>query len=356
MTVLTATDLSTDDREHPEDALTRDRWGRPEINRPDGSGKTGYRRASSFGSPLESDFNLQLWAKRQVARGISRREDLAIAVTRAEVDLDHPDPRKSRAAKKELDRLAEAAMEAVQSGAKATIGTAAHHIYERIDLGLDPGHVSPLLTADLAAYRTLVTPRFRMVSVERFVVHDGLKVAGTLDRAAELLCPMTTPDGTVLPVGMTCIADVKTSQDMSFAGCKFAVQCYVYAAGTPYNTATGVREEWGHGTPSTEWALIIHAPSGQGTAALYWVDLTGAKEAAEHALCVHDWRGSRGKGLISRAEVVEIEEDFFEIAANAESTDILTAAYYRAEAAGKWNDVLKQAFSRRKLELVAEAS
>ena len=50
-TIQTARDLHAADDEtpHPEDALTRDRWGRPEINPPGGGRKVGYRRASSFG-------------------------------------------------------------------------------------------------------------------------------------------------------------------------------------------------------------------------------------------------------------------------------------------------------------------
>ena len=363
MTVLTAASLGTDDREHPEDALTRDRWGRPEINPPGGGRKTGYRRASSFGSPLESDYNLQLWAKRQVARGVARTDHLAIAVTRAESRLldavEKNNWREAKAAKKELDDLCERAMQAVGSDAAAEIGTAAHHIYERIDLGLDPGHIPTVLRADVAAYRSLVTPRFRMVSVERFVVHDALKVAGTLDRAAELLVPMTPTDdngnpiGDEIPVGTVLLGDVKTSQDMTFAGAKFAVQCYVYASGTPYNTRTGVREPWGHDSPSVEWGLIIHAPSKLGKAALHWVNLTDAAEAAEEANRVYEWRNKRGKNLITKAVVVEIDEDFATLAEYAESVEDLLDLCNRARDVGKWNDELKATFSARKLELLA---
>ena len=60
---------------------------------------------------------------------------------------------------------------------------------------------------------------------------------------------------------------------------------------------------------------------------------------------VHDWRGSRGKGLISRAEVVEIEEDYVALAADAESMDDLMDLYHRAVAAGKWDDELRTTFS-----------
>lgn len=367
-TLQTARDLrdAADEREHPEDALTRDRWGRPLINPPGGGRKVGYRRASGFGSPLESDYALQKWGKRQVARGIARTEKLAIAVTRAEARLAAAerdgDWKAAKAAKTELDDLCESAMQAVGSDAAAEIGTALHHICELVDLGEDPGHIPAVLDADVRAYGELVKPRFRMVSVERFVVQDELQVGGTLDRAAELLVPMTPtgddgePIGEELPAGTVVIDDLKTAQDMFFAGAKFGVQNWCYASGTPYNTKTGQREEWGHPAPSREWALITHLPSKKGKAALYWVDLAGAREAAEYACGVYDWRNKKGKKLITKAAVVEAPpEDFFATAADAESIDDLRAAATRANAAGAWNEVLQQAFTRRKLELAAPA-
>jgi hypothetical protein len=380
MTVIAGSTLGTaaDDREHPEDRLTRDRWGRPEINPPDGGPKVGYRRASSFGSPLESDYNLQLWGKRQVARGISRTDHLAIAVTRAESRLMDADEaamnatspvakkrawKEAKAAKQELNDLCEAAMKAVGSDAAAEIGTALHHICERIDLGLDPGHIPSVLVNDVRAYCVLTRPRFRMVSVERFVVQDDLQVGGTLDRAAELLVPMTPTDdrgnpiGEEIPAGTVLIDDIKTAQEMDFAGAKFGVQNYCYASGTPYNTETGQREEWGHAAPSLEWALITHLPSKQGKAALYWVNLTTAREAAEEACTVYEWRNRRGKSLITKAVVVDAPpEDFVAVARTAESVSELSAAHERALVAGAWTDELRQTFTECKLALLAKAS
>lgn len=254
-------------------------------------------------------------------------------------------------------------MKAVGSDAAAEIGTAAHHIYERIDLQLDPGHIPTVLRADVDAYRALVTPRFRAVDVERFVVHDPLRVAGTLDRAAELLVPMTPtnddgePIGDEIPAGTVLLGDVKTSQDMTWAGAKFGVQCFVYATGTPYNTQTGQREEWGHPVPSDEWALIIHAPSKQGKAALHWVNLTDAREAADESYRVYEWRNSRGKRLISKAVVVDAPpEDFFATAREATSISELREAARRASSSGAWNEVLQQAFTRRKNEIEDDAA
>jgi hypothetical protein len=330
----------------------RDQWGRPKIMLPDGSREVGYRRASSYGAPLENDTNLIKWKMRQVARGVARRSSLRLAVTRAETGLDG-DWDESRAAKTELNKLCEKAMDEVGSGDKASIGTSLHQMFELVDLGRDPGHVPDEWRPDLDAYRALTEGVFRTLSVERFVVQDSHRVGGTLDRAVEILRPLPVTDdhGNVLAVlepGSVIIGDVKTSGSMDFAGCKFGVQCWAYATGVPYDPINKVREDWGYDAPRTDWAVIMHVASGSGEGALHWVNLTDAAEAAEHVRAVYAWRNWRGKGLITRGRQVE---DFHATCASATSIAELTDAYQRAHAAGAWDDVLKQRFSRRKAEL-----
>lgn len=324
----------------------RDQWGRPKISLPDG-GEVGYRRASSYGSPLEDASALEKWKLRQVARGISRRGDLQLAVTRSETGLLSGEWDEEKAAKKELDGLCERAMEVVESGAKAVIGTAEHHIFEKVDMGLDPGHIPEQWKPDLAAYREL-TKGFESVSVELFVVQDDHRVAGTLDRCVRLGRELITPDGTVLERGSVIVGDVKTSQRMEFAGAKFAVQCWVYATGTPYNPITKMREPWEHEPPSRDWAVIFHVASGSGQARLYWVDLRAAAEAAEIVRDVYTWRNKLGKAMITKAN-----ENFAATIALAVDEQDLLEAYQRAVAAKVWNDSLKAMFTARKLELAA---
>lgn len=330
----------------------RDQWGRPKVMLPDGSKEVGYRRASSYGSPLEDESNLVKWKLRQVERGVARRPDLALAITRAEVGLDGS-PEAQRAAKKELNEIAEKAMDVVESGAKASIGTSLHAVFEDIDLGRDPGHVPEQWRPDVAAYLKL-TKSFRVLGAERFVVQDEHRVAGTLDRAVELLVLMQVigKRGAVLdtlPAGAVVIGDVKTAQSMDFAGCKFGVQCFIYATGLPYDPILKAREPWGHDAPRTDWAVIFHVGSGTGQAALHWVNLAEAAEAADCARHSYAWRNARGKNLITKGSVVE---DFNVTAELAETEFDLLAAYQRALAAGEWNDMLKQRFSRRKAALL----
>lgn len=325
----------------------RDQWGRPKITLPDEDGEIGYRRASSYGAPLEDTSALEKWKLRQVARGIAQRSSLQLAVTRSEMGLISEEFDEQKAAKKELDVLCEQAMEAVGSGEKAVIGTAEHHIFEKVDMGLDPGHIPEQWKPDLAAYREL-TRGFESVSVELFVVQDEHRVAGTLDRAVRLRHEMVTPDGTVLDPGTVIIGDVKTAQRMNFAGAKFAVQCWVYATGTPYNPITKLREPWEHEPPSRDWAVIFHVASGSGQARLYWVDLRAAAEAAEIVRDVYTWRNKLGKAMITKAN-----ENFAATIALAVDEQDLLEAYQRAVAAKVWNDSLKAMFTARKLELAA---
>lgn len=329
----------------------RDQWKRPKIKLPDGSKEVGYRRSSSYGAPLEDSTGLEKWKLRQVARGVARRSDLMLAVTRAEVDLDGSE-QAAKDAKKELDALAEKAMDVVESGAKASIGTSLHHVFEKLDLGQDPGHVPDPWRPDVEAYR-LLTQGFRVLSTERFVVQDDHRVAGTLDRAVEALFPTPVTDKhgnviTVIPAGDVLIGDVKTSQTMDFAGCKFGVQCWSYATATPYDPIQKLRIPWGHTPPRMDWAVIFHVGSGTGQASLHWVNLIEAAEAAEEVRRVYEWRNKRGKSLITKGTTVE---DFTTTCEYATSQFDLQSAYQRALAAGQWNDVLKARFSRRKTEI-----
>lgn len=325
----------------------RDQWGRPKIALPDGGAEVGYRRASSYGAPLEDTTALESWKRRQVARGIAKRADLQLAVSRSEMGLDSSEFNEQRAAKKEIDALCEQAMAVVESGAKAVIGTAEHHIFEKVDLGLDPGHIPAQWRPDLEAYQEL-TRGFESVAVELFVVQDDHRVAGTLDRAVRLSHDHTAPDGTVLEAGSVIIGDVKTAQRMSFAGAKFAVQCWTYASGTPYNPITKLREPWTHTPPRQDWAVIFHVASGSGQAALYWVDLRAAAAAAEVAREIYAWRNKLGKAMITAAA-----ENFLATAALARTVEELSEAHKRAVAGGVWTEGLKAAFGARKRELIS---
>ena len=211
----------------PASEVKRDRWGRPLIKQ-EGSGKPiGYTRASSLGSALEDNYGLTLWKQRMTAVGVASRRDLVLAANANRDDKD------------KLNDIVNQAMDAAQSGARASIGSSMHAYAEMVDRGQDPGYIPEEFAADLAAYRALTEPLFDHVAIEQFCVCDELQVAGTPDRVSRLRAPLTAPDGTTLPVGDVVITDEKTSGSMNFGGIKFAVQLAVYANGAAYDPATG---------------------------------------------------------------------------------------------------------------------
>jgi hypothetical protein len=354
----------------------RDQWGRPEVKLPNSRQRRGYRRASSFGSPGESDYLLALWKLRQVLLGATRSQALRLEVTRAERKLLDTNPKIVAEGKKELNALAEKAMEVVGSSDKATIGTALHDVLEHVDLERDPGFIPEEFRPDVRAYE-IASECFETVSSERIVVEDTHQIGGRYDRCVRLRRAMLTPPpvgakkgatGIVLEPGTVIIGDVKTSQSMDFAGCKFGVQCWAYANGIPYDPITEERYGWAppadadadeqfrwharygqaHEPPRTDWAVIMHVPSGQGIARLHWVDLEHYGKAIKDIERTYFWRNSGGKKGFN---AIQSFEDYALTAKHARSLGDLQEAYGRAVANDAWTPELKEIFAERKLAL-----
>jgi hypothetical protein len=304
----------------------RDQWGRPLVRTPDGTMR-GYRRASSFGSPLESTILLDAWKLRQVARGVTESPALRARVARATVGLSSELEDIVKASKKELDVIAEEAMKLAGSMDKADIGTAIHNICELYDRGLPLGYVDPEWLPDLEEWARLVA-QFEVLGVEGIVVNHEFGVAGRYDRVARTRRPFVVrkarkaykrgnvsrpaQPAIVLPAGTVVIVDLKTSGTMDFASAKFGVQVMTYATGTPYDPLNCCDVEWEHGQPSAEWAAIVHIPSGQGRGSIHWVDLRASYGAAVDAGVCYDWRNRYGKRLIDSPD-----EDWPLLAAHA---------------------------------------
>lgn len=329
----------------------RDQWGRPNVRLPDSKTEVGYRRASNYGAPNESTYLLELWKLRQVAQGVAMRPALGLAITRCTPRLRDPDPAVAKKAKKELDALCQQAMDAVGSGDLASIGTSLHDVLEADDLTGDPGYVPDDYLPDLYAYRQM-RKFFVTLSSERIIVEDRYRVGGTYDRAIELLFPMTTPTGDVLAAGTVLIGDIKTSQTLDFAGCKFGIQVLEYATGQPYDPIDKVRYGWGHEAPRTDWAVILHVPSGKGQAAFRWVDLRHYARAAADVKRTHNWRNTQGKKGIMKGRTFE---DYGLTCQLASSVEELFAAHARAIDNEEWTEELRALFAARRAELEGTA-
>jgi len=254
--------------------IPRDRWGRPLIVPKDGGKAIPYARASSFGDVLDDKTNLSLWKQRMTAMGLVERPDLLLSIAANRED------------KSALNKITEQALEHAHGNAKATIGTALHSLTEASDRGEEVGFIPEAYRADLDAYRQAVEP-FEMVLIERFVVNDGWKIAGT-------------PDRVVSYEGENYIWDLKTGS-VAYSWAKIAVQLAVYADAVLYIPPSGERlaEDLREPMPeiNKDHGFVLHLPSGSGQAKVYLVDLNVGRRGIGLASEVRDWRKTTTKGV-----------------------------------------------------------
>lgn len=305
----------------PSPQIPRDRYGRPLIVPPDGGKAVAYTRCTTFVDCLDDKTNLSKWMQRKVAQGLAMRPDLLMAIA----TLDDPDGR----GKAELNRICEAAMEAAQSKAAATTGTALHKFTERLDLGQDVGHVPTEYAADLTAY-TKATAGLEVVAVENFVVLDSHRVGGTFDRL-------------VKHNGRLTIADVKTGS-IDYSMGKIAMQLAIYAHAQGYDADGGRRTPLGD--VDLEQALVIHLPAGKGKCDLVPVDIAAGWEAIPLAQQVRDWR-TRKWATTPLAAATGLPD----LIASATTTADLYDLWVANQSA--WTDELTQMAAARKAALAA---
>ena len=203
-----------------------------------------YRRTSTLVKEVETDNRyLDLWKLRQVAEGMSVRDDLVLAL---KAMGRPPAAGWSKEQKKQIDELVETAMQAAKTTDGATTGTAMHTLTERVDRGEPLAAVAAGLPAaaaqSLRAYAKLRELNgWRTIEIERTVVVDELEVAGTFDRVDHLpelvtllgpgtcqygdACPDAGLHGGDLPV----VVDVKTEKDPTRNGLHIGPQLAIYS-------------------------------------------------------------------------------------------------------------------------------
>lgn len=317
----------------PQVTIPRDRWNRPMIVPPDGGKPQAYTRCTTFVDCLEDKYNLQRWQLRQCAIGLANRPDLLLSVSAHRDD------------KQALNQVCEKAMEAAESSARSTMGTALHALCEQVDRGQPLGIVPPSARADVAAYLE-ATKDLEHVYIEQFSVRDSLKVGGTPDRVVRF-------------DGEHYIADLKTGTDISWGALKIAMQLAVYAHATPY-LAPGQREPYPFEI-NKDQAIVIHLPAGENRCELSFVDIAHGWEAVHVAATVRNFRaykqwytpierGPQGDPPAAARSVVD------DLIAAASTLDELRSVWSRAIAAGTWTDANLAHARERKAELEKVAS
>lgn len=264
--------------DEPRVDFKRDQWDRPLIVPRDGGAPRGYTRCSSAAKTVDDTFNLELWARRNVAFGMAHDRSLvarllAVGGTPREWD---------KAGRSAVNKIVEDAQQVAKAHEAADIGTAVHELTHRLDRGDDV--VAGPYQDDLIAYRQAQLAAGLIVNpdwIECRMVCDDLQMAGTADRifTVEPGSPLARFLG--LERDEAIIADLKTGESVDYGGLGWAAQLAAYAHGELYDIETDTRTA----TPTInrQRGLIVHLPASQGRCDLYLVDLIGGYEAARLA-------------------------------------------------------------------------
>ena len=236
-----------------------------------------YTRCTTFVDCIEDKSTLAGWGKRMVLVGAARAPQL----TAQAGNLDPQDP----VGKKALSRITEQLVQLAGANDRRDKGTRLHGLSEYVDRGEPLPACTPSELADMAAYKS-ATVALDVVHIERLVVVDHLKVAGTPDRVATYDGPV--PDGK--PLAGNLITDLKTGS-VDYGALKMAMQLAVYSRGVFYDHTTGDRSPLPE--VNQDWGLIIHLPAGSAQCTVYWIDLAAGWEAVLVAAQVRRLRRKR---------------------------------------------------------------
>jgi hypothetical protein len=255
--------------------------GRPYIRvaMPDGTvldTETTYSRCTTFIKCIDRSEALDRWHQRRAMEGFANAiDEMQALVISAQDDREKMNGVWLRA----LD----------MGGAKrlAEMGTAAHRVAEWYDLGQLPAVLPDRYQTALRGW-VAATKYFRWKQIEKFMVHDGIKVAGTPDRVGEYLpCPNC---------GRTLyIVDLKTGRVDEYTELQQAMQFGIYANSAYYDVHTGQR------TPQDDICrcrgIAIKVDILTGEYITYWVDIyTGWRIAHDLAPLVQ--AALKEKGLL----------------------------------------------------------
>lgn len=256
----------------------------------EGKKKIAYTRVTTFIDVLEDKKNLEAWSNRMVLVGAA----MDPGFLRGVLPFD-PESTEQRDA---LNRQAAAAKELAGASDKADKGSFLHELSEMADRHEElPHDISPDDWLDIKSYVDVTHPLLKIAHMERLVVNDAIRAAGTPDRVSTVLetIELRAPDGYLFGPGELIITDLKTGR-VDYGALKIAMQLAIYANSEHYDPETGERIPLGD--VNQKWGIIMHTPAGKGTTTLYWADLELGWQAVQVAKEVRSLR-NRGKRALS---------------------------------------------------------
>lgn len=277
-------------------SVPRARDGRPYVVPPGGGRPVLYQRASRHASTLDDGYGLDLWHQHLIARALADAPGMLSRVR----ETYRPGTERGYDWNA-LNGVCGALRHMAGGDDRADYGTLVHGLTERLDTGRPLDGLTEETVPDLLAYEYR-TERMQHLQVERFMVCDQLRVAGTPDRVTYV--------EEILPTGEmfagNVIADVKTGR-VAGQDVKFAIQLATYANSDLYacthpvigspskaqceaNADAHTRESAG---VNRKWGIIISLPAGQGRCDLYWVDLEIGWTLAQSAQMIRESRKTK---------------------------------------------------------------
>lgn len=248
-----------------------------------------YTRCTTYIDVLDDKTNLQAWGERMVLLGCATDPSFLEGVLDLDTELKQD--------KDTLTKRAKSAKAVAGAEDKADKGTHLHALSELVDQGKPlPSAISFGDVIDMDAYKR-ATEGFEIVHMEKLVVHDGLRIAGTPDRKSRWKgdLPLIAPDGAKIGPDELLITDLKTGS-VEYGALKMAMQLSVYAHSKLYDWRTGKREPLEN--INQRWGVIMHLPAGRGECTLYWANLTLGWNAVALAGQVRDIRRTGKNALV----------------------------------------------------------
>jgi len=289
-------------------SVPRDGYGRPLIVPKTGGKPVAHTRTTTFIDCIDDKSNLNTWDKRMVLIGAAMKPELLKGV----LDLDKDDPNDKRT----LNTIAERLKDISGANDKREKGTHLHALTEAVDAGVTlPESASDEDVADMASYM-IETLDFTVLHVERLVVVNELKVAGTPDRISHY----EGPGPTGRRVSDNYVTDLKTGS-VEYGALKMAMQEAIYSRGEFYDASVfpvDVDDKkaftaWKKTEFPAElavtayapqdisvnqrWGIIMNLPAGSGVCTLYWTDLAIGWRMAKLALKIRAARSTKNAML-----------------------------------------------------------
>lgn len=315
--------------------------GRYPLPHPETGKAQTWQRVSNFIKLFDDTYHLDLWQKRNVAKGLAMRPDYVEAVQHMDVKAD----------KARLDQICARAQEIAGAYRMSDEGTALHTSTELADyagstLTGAPGQlgepdIEPVMDrhrVKVQMYLDALTANGLTVApgmIERVIVSTRYEVAGKFDRVFRF------GDGSYV------LGDVKTgdSLELSMPGIAAQMDCYRNGInahgiwdGRRYDDTIKVRDDF---------AVVVWLPSTRDEVSLIRIDLAQGARLNEVNLEIRKARRIKAKHVADtfqadayRASGATAEAEWTELLNAAHTVDQLIRIAARARQWGQWTERL----------------